>query len=235
MDTFGIEREYGRRRRLPGRFLFLMGCLLLNPLFRLADSSNSLPLWVRVAFLLAAVLMIGWMTLRLRRGRTLVTADGISVRGAFTERRLAAWHDVYDLRVEPLPRGANYMGQNFVTYLYRDNGHRHALPHIDDRQLVDPWTEVAGLLEAGARHRGAAFEPRPAVETLIRRRTAHTKAWVRAATGALITFGCDFLLWVVLMFTADDEPSMLLYLLYIPLAAFVLLAALLHRRARRLP
>ncbi|MFF4271231.1 PH domain-containing protein [Streptomyces sp. NPDC001536] len=234
MDGLEVEREYRKRRKIPGRFIVIVGCLLLNPLVRVAETSNSLPLWVRVGFLLAAVLAAGWMVLRLRRSCTLVTTDGITVRGAFAERH-RAWHDIYDLRVEPLPRGANYTGQNFVTYLYLKDGRRHGLPHVDDRQLADPWSEVAGLLGAAGRHRGAPFEPRPAVEALIRKRAARARAWVRAFYGAFIVFMCDFLLWGVLMATTNGEPSLILYILYAPLAAFVLLAVLQLWSARRHP
>lgn len=230
MEGDSFEREYRKRRRLPAAFLLMMAALVLSSVFRAFDS-NALPLWVRMGLMVFTVGCFGWIVLKLRRGRTVVTADGITVRGAHVERH-RGWHDVYDLRVEALPSSAHYQGPRHVTFLYDTEGRRFVLPHVDDRQLEDPWTEVAALKESAARHRGAAWEQRPAVEALIRKRAAHVKAWVRAATGGVVAFGIGFMTWVALMFTSDD-PSMLVYFVYVPLLAFGLLAALFHWHARR--
>ncbi|MES5821570.1 PH domain-containing protein [Streptomyces sp. RG80] len=233
MATLGIEREYRKQRRLPMAFLLAMGAILLSSVLRLFDRASGISLWVRVGLVVFGAVSLGWVVLRLRRARTVVTADGITVRGAHLERH-RAWHDIYDLRVEALPSSAHYQGPKYATFLYDTEGRRILLPHVDDRQLEDPWTEIAGLKESAARHRGAAWEQRPAVEGLIRKRATQTKAWVRAATGAVITLMFSFLTWVVLVFTSD-EPSQLLYFVYVPLSAFALLAATFHWRARRLP
>lgn len=231
MEGDGFEREYRKRRRLPAAFLFAMGAILLSSVLRVFDASNTLPLWVRVGLVVLGVVTFGWVVLKLRRARTVVTTDGITVRGAHIERH-RAWHDIYDLRVEALPSSAHYQGPKHVTFLYDTEGRRFVLPHVDDRQVEGLWSEVAGLKERAARHRGTAWEQRPAVEALIRRRAARTKAWVRASTGGVIAFGIGFMTWVVLMFTSD-EPSMLVYFVYVPLLAFALLAALFHWHARR--
>ncbi|ANP55910.1 hypothetical protein J2Z21_007807 [Streptomyces griseochromogenes] len=228
MDGYGsgIEREYRKRRRIPLLMSFSIGLLGLNGLHHMWEH-HTLPHWVPLSLLALYLALFAKMALYTRRGRTLVTAHGITARRALTERG-RAWHDIYDIRVEQVPNAAK-SARKWITYLYDTEGRRFVLPHMDDLQLDDPRREVAALREAAAPHRGAAWERRPQVEALIRRRAGHRKAWERAVTGGLIALLCGFLLWVALLFT-DPHPPTLLLLLGLPLATFAVLAALLHRR-----
>ncbi|MFE0510616.1 PH domain-containing protein [Streptomyces sp. NPDC058964] len=227
MGGVGIGREYRRRRKTPsGQRLVGTLSLLFISVYRLVHD-HAVP-W-RVAPLLAGpcVLLLARLTLYMRRGRTLVGPHGVTARRALTERT-RAWPDVYDIRVEHIPKAPAH-ARKWITYLYGTDGGRFVLPHLDDWQLDDPRAEVAALREDAARYRGMAWERRPEVEERIRRRTGHRKAWEQATTGAAIVFGCMFLLCLVLVFTTY-HPSVPLLLLWIPLASFALLAALLHWR-----
>lgn len=222
-----VEREYRKVRKVPWTTAAAMALVVGHGLLHLARTNRILPQWAPDAFIGCYVLLIGWMALYLRRGRTLVGPHGITVRRAMTERT-RAWQDVYDIRAEPVPHATSYQ-RKWLTYLYDTDGRRFLLPHVDGWQLKDPPGEVAELRAVAARHRGAAWERRPEVEARIRRRAGHRKAWESAVTGTLIVYGAAFVAWVVLLFTMDRPPGSLL-LLWIPLAAFTVLAAVLHWR-----
>lgn len=228
MDAYagGIEREYRKRRKTPRLMGLLMGLLALQGLFRMTRQ-HSVPPWVPASLVALYVVAFLKVTLYNRRGRTLVGAEGITVRRALTERR-RAWRDVYDIRAEPVPK-APQGARKWITCLYDTEGRRFVMPHMDDWQLDDPPAEVAALREAAARHRGAAWERRPRVEALIRKRAGHRKAWERAFTGGVVAVVCGFLLWVVLVFTMPHPPTLLLFL-WLPLGTFAVLAALLNWR-----
>ncbi|WP_406476156.1 PH domain-containing protein [Streptomyces sp. NBC_01615] len=223
----GIEREY-RRRWVPGRLLAQYAFLTLNCVLQLTRmSTGEVADWVRPVLAVTMVLAVGRLALYMGRGRTLVTDDGIHVRRAVSGRR-RAWRDIYDIRVEPIPR-KSWLAPQWVTFLYDTEGRRFLLPHVDDWQLADPHAEMTDLRYAATRQRGTTWERRPAVEALIRRRAGHRTAWQRAFNGGLIVWLCMFVLWVVLLVTQDEQPTLLL-LAWIPLAAFALLAALLNWR-----
>ncbi|MFE1309257.1 hypothetical protein [Streptomyces sp. NPDC058755] len=228
MDTYGggIEREYRKRKKTPPLMALSMGLLGLNALFQLYRHHTT-PQWVPASLAACYLLLAAQMVVYMRRGRTLVGARGITARRAVTERS-RAWQEIYDIRAEPVPNAAQ-SARKWFTYLYDTEGRRFVLPHMDDWQLDDVPAEVAALREAAARHRGAAWERRPEVEARIRRRAGHRKAWQRAITGGLIALGCGFLLWVVLLFTRDHVPTLLLFL-WLPLGTFAVLAALLNWR-----
>ncbi|WP_405819739.1 PH domain-containing protein [Streptomyces sp. NBC_01390] len=224
----GIEREYRKRRKLPRGLLVYLGCMTV---FCASQISRSTGLgWAKAALLAALVTALARWMVYTRRGRTLVDAHGVAVRGALLERR-RAWHDIYDIRAQPVPKPPSY-GRNWLVYLYDTEGRRFLLPHVDDWQLDDPPAEVDELRAVAARHRGTAWEPHPAIEARILRWTGHRKAWERAVVGALVAVLCTSLLLVVLVITTDDPPSFLLFL-WIPLAVFALLAAFLHWRCAR--
>ncbi|MFJ9867150.1 hypothetical protein [Streptomyces sp. NPDC101165] len=228
MDTYGggIEREYRKQRKAPRSFVLGMGLLGVNGVVQMWRQ-HSTPSWVPVSLAALYVVLFVKMWLYLRRGRTLVGALGITAHRAVTERG-RAWHEIYDIRAEPVPK-APASARKWLTFLYDTEGRRFVLPHLDDWQLDDVPAEVAALREAAARHRGAAWEPRPQVEALIRRRAGHRKAWERASVGGVVALVCGFLLWVVLLFTSDHPPTLLLFL-WLPLGTFAVLAALLNRR-----
>lgn len=222
----GIEREYRKRRKTPRLRFLLMGLAAVDGVLRTARH-HTMPLWVPVSLVTLYVAAFAKVVLYERRARTLVGARGITVRRALTERG-RAWHDIYDIRVEQVPKAAAG-SRKWITYLYDTEGLRFVLPHLDDWQMYNPRAEVAALREAAARHRGAAWERRPEVEALIRRRAAHRKAWERAVTGGMIAVGCGFLLWLALLATMAHPPVLLLFL-WLPLGTFAVLAALLHWR-----
>ncbi|NEA68004.1 PH domain-containing protein [Streptomyces sp. SID12488] len=225
----GIEREYRKRRKLPRGVLVSFGFMSLYCLLQL-NRSTPVADWVKLALLAALVTILARWMLYMRRGHTLVDTRGVVVRGAVIERRWA-WHDIYDIRAQPVPKAPSN-ARKWLVHLYDTDGRRFLLPHVDDWQLDDPPAEVDELRAVAARHRGTAWEPRPATEAHILRRTAHRKAWERAATGTLVVLLCTFLLCLVLTVTTDDPPILLL-LLWIPLAVFALLAAFLHWRCAR--
>ncbi|MFF7976564.1 PH domain-containing protein [Streptomyces sp. NPDC007905] len=203
-----------------------LGLLGLDGVFRMTQH-NSLSPWLPVAVFAFYAVLLARTVLYLRRARTLVGARGVTARRALTERS-RAWHDIYDIRAEPVPN-ALAAARKWITFLYDTDGRRFVLPHLDDWQLDDPPAEVAALREAAARHRGMAWERRPEVEARIRRRAGHRKAWERAFTGGIIAFGCGFLLWVALVIITSHPPTLLLFL-WMPLGSFAALAGLLHWR-----
>jgi hypothetical protein len=174
------------------------------------------------------LVIVVWVVLFHRRARTFTEADGITARGALLTRA-RAWHEVYDIRVEPNPHKNGAYQPRLLTYVYDTDGHRLRLPHVDDLQLQDVGTEVADLRAVAARHRGAAWERRPSVEARIRRRAGHRRAWGRAWTGAFVVFFCMVAVLVVQLLAGEVvRPALLL--LCVPLGSFVLLAALLNWR-----
>ncbi|NEC90958.1 PH domain-containing protein [Streptomyces sp. SID12501] len=227
-DGDGIEREYRKRRKAPRGWLAYLGLMVVSCLLQISSPTGRS--WERAVLLtfFAAVVVQG--VLFMYRARTLMDRRGVVVRGFVIERRWA-WHDVYDFRAQSLPKAPSF-GRKWLVFLYDTDGRRFLLPHVDDWQLDDPPAEVDELRAVAARHRGTAWEPRPATEAHILRRTAHRKAWERAVIGALIVFVCTSLVLVVLTITTDDPPTPLL-LLWVPLAAFAPIAAFLHWRCAR--
>ncbi|WP_405841441.1 PH domain-containing protein [Streptomyces sp. NBC_01518] len=228
-DGRGFEREYRRRRKMArGRFVGL--CVLQGNFVLQMARPDSLPARQKLVAVALMAMVYVWAILTVRRGRTIVGADGVTTRGAFRVRRWA-WHDIYDLRVETNP-GQRSADIKSFTYLYDNDGRRARLPHLDDWQFPDLWAEVADLHTAAARHRGMTWERRPAVEVRIRERAAYRKAQARAFTGTVIVFfaALAYLLWEV--FT-DADPHPFLLLLCVPLATYALLAVLFRWRCTR--
>ncbi|WP_105974073.1 PH domain-containing protein [Streptomyces geranii] len=224
----GIEREYRKRRKAPRGQLLYLGGMTVFCLSQLVRPSGFD--WARAVLLAILVAVLARWIVYTRRGHTLVDSHGVSVRGALIERRWA-WPDIYDFRAQPVPKAPAY-GRKWLVFLYDTEGRRFLLPHVDDWQLDDPPAEVDDLRAVAARYRGTDWEPRPATEAHILRRTGHRKAWERASVGTLFVFLGTFLLCLALAITTDDPPILLL-LLWIPLAAFALLAAFLHWRCAR--
>ncbi|MGW5458602.1 PH domain-containing protein [Streptomyces sp. NPDC003996] len=220
----GIVREYRKYKKTP--LVRILGPSVIPILAFSQTMRHGDPFrWPMLILAVIFVLTLARLGLYMRRGRTLVDPDGITVRRALTERT-RAWSAIYDIRAEPVP---NAMGsaRRWLAYLYDTEGRRLLLPHIDDWQLDNPPAEVAGLLAVGAPYRGMAWARRPEVEALIRQRAAHRRAWLWAAYGALIVFGCMTVLSIGLLFTSDGSPVVLLTML-VPLGSFVLFAALFH-------
>ncbi len=225
-DVGGIEREY-RRRRSPWRRMVLLAFVTTNFALQTFRHSNGLPVWFRSAMFVLVTGILGWAALSHFRGRTSVGPDGIAVRRA-VRTRTHAWHDIYDIRVEPT-NGRGLEVPQWLSYLYDNDGRRTRLPQVDDREVPALLADIESLRTAAARHRGMPFDRRPEVESRIRRRAGHRKAWERAFTGtALVLLAMPMVLFAELMSGAEVRPVLLLAV--VPAASFVLLAALLNWR-----
>ncbi|MEV6538308.1 PH domain-containing protein [Streptomyces sp. NPDC051665] len=223
----GVEREYGRRRRIPRGLLAFMGLAVGNSVYQMNRDPNIFGDGTRLVIDALLLWFLVWALLASWRQRTFVTADGIAVRGAVRIRR-RSWHDIYDIRVEPR-RNQRSGDSQWFTFLYGNDGRRLLLPHVDDGQLPEFGAEIDDLRETAARHRGMAWERRPEVEERIRRQSGHRKAWERATSGALFVLLAMFLVTLWRIATGRDTEPLLL-LVCVPLGAFALLAALLHWR-----
>lgn len=229
----GIEREYRRRRPLPKAVLGVLAFYLVIAVRGTFQAFSSprpdavVPAWLVATGSVALWVLLTRLVLSEWRARTVVTADGVTVRGA-VRTRTRTWHGVHDIRVEPYARDTYGLTPRLLTYLYDTDGRRILLPRFDERQLDDPCAEVADLREAAARHRGRSWEPRPEAEARVRWRAGHRKAWQRANLGAAVVLAAMFALWVwqELFGTAPFRPLTLL--VCVPLASLGALAALLH-------
>jgi len=230
----GIEREYRRRRAVPlayialaaGAVLLVLNVLNAVTLSGLEASDVLVPaVWL---FLGVRVALEQW------RARTFVTADGITVRGPLRTRTWA-WTEIYGIRVENRGWGSPH----WPGYLYRTDGRRVRLPHLDELQLDDPIAEVADLGAIAVRLGLTSLETRPEVEERIRREARRRTAWQRASGASVVVvvalFVRDF--WMIL----TDRPTLSFpLLLAIPLLCLPVFFLLLDRlgetlAARRSP
>ncbi|MER5753150.1 PH domain-containing protein [Streptomyces sp. NPDC002088] len=226
MGEGAVEREYRKRRKLPGAYLALLGVVLLNALVQTTRvSGDTRPWWPSLVGGLIVVTLVR-VVLEQFRAYTRVTAAGLTTQGPVRSRSWA-WPEVYDIRVERAPRGSGRMAPRWLTYLYDFEGHRFQLPHLNDWQLDDPYAEVSDLCLAAAPYRSLAWERRPDVEERILRRAAQRRAWTSGAYGAIVVLlimtGVD--LWQV----AVGRPTHP-FLLFgcVPVASGVVLAAVLQ-------
>ncbi|XUL89827.1 PH domain-containing protein [Streptomyces galilaeus] len=227
----GIEREYGRRRRIRRGWFAFVGIAVGNSFYQMNRDPNIFGDGTRLVVDALLLWLFVWALLTSWRQHTFVTADGIAVRGAVRTRR-RSWHDIYDIRVEPR-RNQRSGDSQWLTFLYDNHGRRLLLPHVDDGQLPEFGAEIDDLRETAARHRGMAWEQRPEVEERIRRHSGHRKAWERATSGTLLVLLAMFLVTLWRVATGRDTEPVLL-LVCVPLGAFALFAALLHWRWARL-
>jgi hypothetical protein len=229
MDMGGETREYRRRRRPPGAHLLLLGVLMMNGLLqtgRLSAEGDGGFRWAPPVFALlmaAALVRIG---LEQYRAYTRVTTAGITKQGPLRARTWA-WSEVYDIRVEPVPRGSGRMAPQWLTYLYDFQGRRFLLPHLDDWQLDDPYAEVAELSLAAAPQRSLAWERRPDVEERILRGAARRKAWLWGSYGAVAMMVVMIVVSLGLVL-AERPDHPLLLMVGVPVASGVVLGAVLQ-------
>jgi len=227
-DEGGIERVYRRRRRLPWHYLGLMGVVFGNAVIQVSRTSHNPYLhgWMSWGIVLLMVATLVRIALERYRAHTRVTAAGITVQGPVRSRTWA-WQEVYDIRVEPGPRGSGQLAPQWLGYVYDFDGRRRLLPHLDDWQLDDPNTEVSELCLAAAPYRSMTWERRPQVEERILWRAARRRAWTWAAWGTLgvlfAMFMVDF--WQVVVGRPEHQ---FLLLVVVPLASFAALGAVLQ-------
>jgi hypothetical protein len=173
--------------------------------------------------LVAWTLAIGRGGLEQWRARTLVTADGVTVRGALRTRTWA-WSEIYGIRVEDNKWGT----PRWSAYLYATDGRRARLHHLDDHQLADPIAEVAGLCATAVQLGLTSLETRPDVEERVERGARRRRAWLRTAIAGLGIMAAMFVLDVGLALT-DRPTHTYLVLVGIPLACVSVLFLTLDR------
>jgi len=227
-DEGEIERVYRRRHRLPWRYLGLMGLVFGNAVIQVSRTSGNPYLhgWVSWGLVLFMVATLVRVVLEQFRAYTRVTGVGVTAQGPVRSRTWA-WHEVYDIRVEPGPRGSGQLAPQWLTYVYDFDGRRRLLPHLDDWQLDDPYAEVSELCLAAAPYRSLAWERRPQVEERLLWRAARRRAWTWAARGMLgvlfAMFVVDF--WQVVVGRPEHQ---FLLLVVVPLASFAVFGAVLQ-------
>ncbi|MFJ9816910.1 PH domain-containing protein [Streptomyces sp. NPDC101151] len=193
MYESGLAREYRRRRKWPRQAALLSALIVGNAVFQTVRSQDVMPHWWMPAFSLTLLAGVGWRALYELRAHTLVSADGITQRGAVRARSWA-WPDIYDIRIEATGNGST--APRRPAYLYDFDGRRHLLPHLNDWQLDDPYAEVADLRTAAWRH-GMACLPRPEVEQRILRRAGQRKVWTWVSVlGVVAVLSAGFVIMV---------------------------------------
>jgi hypothetical protein len=227
MDEGGVEREYRKRRRLPWMYLLPLFLVTGNALLQSSLNPNIAQHgWSRNTIILLMVATVVRVGLEQYRAYTRVTSAGITAQGPIRSRTWA-WHEVYDIRVQPAPRGSGRMAPQWLTYLYDLEGRRFLLPHLNDWQLDDPYAEVTSLCLAAAPYRSLTWERRPQVEERIRRRAVQRKAWVWAAYGTLGVFLAMLVVDIGMVVVEGSDHPLLLFVC-VPLVSFGILGAALQ-------
>ncbi|MFB8242376.1 PH domain-containing protein [Kitasatospora purpeofusca] len=118
-----------------------------------------LPIWKDKEFApstkaIGSLLVIGFCLLVIAgaaRAGTLVTAEGIKVRGIVRRRRLP-WSEIAQFGKVPNPNAHARGAPRFLTYAFRADGRKIHLPYIDDKHvLVDREVERLNALLAERR------------------------------------------------------------------------------------
>jgi len=182
----GIEREYGRRRTLSVSWWQIAVTVVVggNIVLQVTMNSYASRRWYVTALAVIVLARVVPAVLYRQRGRTIVGAQGITARDAI-RTNTRTWPDVYDIRAE-LSANGRIERARWTTYVYGNDGRRTRLPYFDDWQLPDFHSELADLRAVSALHRGMAWELRPEVEDLIRRRTRNSKIWGAVYVAAFV-------------------------------------------------
>ncbi|MEV6973198.1 PH domain-containing protein [Kitasatospora sp. NPDC093806] len=118
-----------------------------------------LPIWKDKEFapsskLIGSLLVVGFCLLVIvgvLRAGTLVTAQGITVRGMVRRRRLP-WAAITHFAKAPNPNAHGRGAPAFLTYAFRADGRKVHLPYVDDKHvLVDREVERLNALLAERR------------------------------------------------------------------------------------
>lgn len=199
-----LRREYRKVRPIPAQTVLLMVSGALMVASALLNASASGPVgWAAAAIAAWAVTLV-LHGLELWRARTLVTCAGITARGPL-RTRVRAWHEVYDIRLEPGKRPQGTTAVRWPAYLYDTGGRRVRLPHLDEQQLPDPAADIAHLRATATRLGLCSWSPRPDLETRIARAARRRTAWHRAVITVLVLTAAAFVLDTALLFT--DHPA----------------------------
>ncbi|MEV7341660.1 PH domain-containing protein [Streptomyces sp. NPDC093544] len=230
----GIEREYRGRRVVPAAYVSLVAVAVIATVGVL--NATTLSGQKASGLMVPALWLFGGVRVALDqwRARTFVTADGVTVRGPLRTRTWA-WTEIYGIRVENNRRGSPH----WQAYLYRTDGRRVSLPHLDELQRDDPIAEAADLCATAVRLGLTSLETRPEVEERVRRGARRRTAWQRALGASLVVVVALFVRDFWMIFT--DRPTLsFLLLLGIPLFCLPVFFLLLDRlgetlAARRSP
>ncbi|MFE3161863.1 PH domain-containing protein [Streptomyces sp. NPDC059224] len=222
-----FEREYRKRRRPPGAYLLLLGVVLLNALFQAGRPYGEGGYrWGPPVMIVLIIATLVRVLLEQYRAYTRVTSAGITARRPLRTRTWA-WSEVYDIRVEPLPRGSGRQGPQWFTYLYDFDGRRFLLPHLDDWQLPDPYAEVSELCLTADPERSLSWGRRPDVEERIRRGALRRRARLWGGYGAVAMMVVMFVVSLALVF-ADRADHPFLLIVCVPVVSGVALSAVLQ-------
>jgi hypothetical protein len=227
MSEGGFPREYGRGKWPVGRSLF-WGAALLVAVASVLHASG----WVGGLVLALLGGFLTWAVTREVRARTVVDADGVTVRGAVRVRHWA-WRDVHAVEVEEFPDRPERYARTFVG-VYDRTGRRTLLPHVNDLR-VDVRAEAAVIRAVWRESRGADWTHEASVEAAMRRRAAARAVWEDAFLVGLSTFACMFVLFCVeaeASLLTDVTASAVHLLLAAPLTASAVAWWVLRRRAR---
>ncbi|OIJ64805.1 hypothetical protein WN71_026775 [Streptomyces mangrovisoli] len=153
------------------------------------------PDWLMYAYGGFLVVGIGYWCLVMTRGRTLADQHGITVQRALTRRTLS-WHEIYDIRVQFIPKAAGN-ARKCLAHAYTDDGRRTLLPHVDDWQLPNPVAEIEALRLAATEQWGAVWATRPEVEERILLAAAQRKRRERISVVVVITLVVGLMAWGV--------------------------------------
>jgi hypothetical protein len=158
--------------------------------------------------------MLSWLLLRLRRGFTRVDTSGVTIHGAFWTRHIP-WSEIYELNARQGSRAKK--AGSFVDTV---DGRRRTLSQLNEWQVEGLRTEVAALRDFGAWYGARAWERRPEVEQVLRRRAGRPRSVGKALSAAGLVWMVLFVLWLILG-AAGQEPSGSLLLLWLPVVALV--------------
>ncbi|MER7708649.1 PH domain-containing protein [Kitasatospora sp. NPDC097605] len=153
-DRLRVPHEYRvATARVGGLALtiLLLSCGALLPLWsdkEFAPSSKAIGTLLVLGFCLLVIVGVA-------RAGTLVTAEGITVRGVLRRRRLP-WTDITRFGKAPNPNAHTGRGAPaYLTYAFHTDGRKIHLPYIDDKHvLLD--REVERLNTLLAEHHGHA-------------------------------------------------------------------------------
>lgn len=78
--------------------------------------------------------ILGLLLVWLLRAGTVVSPQGITIRGLFRTEHLH-WGDIQELRVEPIPGEYHPDAPAEALYAYDGSGTRHDLPYLDEKSV----------------------------------------------------------------------------------------------------
>jgi hypothetical protein len=211
-------------------------------------TDTAMPGPTKVVVLVAGLPAIFAMPVWARVAETVITPEGVVVRG-FRRTRTFAWPDIQDIRIEDNPGGyVDDRGPRHIAVLYDGTGRRVPLPHVNeknlDRRQLALATEVDAMRTAWQRGRGAGWAPVPLVQRKVAERARYGfTPWAVGAFAAFLAIPVTTVIFVVGLFThAGDlpspwswpfQPAAIMVVPAIVFPAVAVASVLARRRARR--